>query len=111
MAKIRNSSMKNWYGDGHEQIFTADNGKEYTIRNSSMKNWYGDGHEQIVEERSKGSSIICAGNTTLIIIASLSFLGAVISIVNGFSFTAPCMIVGFICVFIDIILGYLKIGG
>lgn len=55
MAKIRNSSMKNWYGDGHQQIFTDDSGKEYIIRNSAMKEWYGDGHQKIVEE--KGSQV------------------------------------------------------
>ena len=28
MAKIRNSSTDNWYGEGKWQIFTDDDGKE-----------------------------------------------------------------------------------
>ena len=51
MAKIRNSSVNNFYGDGKQQIFTDDNGKEYVIRNSSVDNFYGDGKQKVVKER------------------------------------------------------------
>lgn len=54
MAKIRNSSVNNFYGDGKQQIFTDDNGKEYVISNSSVDNFYGEGKQKKVEER--GSS-------------------------------------------------------
>ena len=54
MARIRNSSVNNVFGEGKEQIFTDDNGKEYTIRNSSLDNVFGEGKEKIVTER--GSS-------------------------------------------------------
>ena len=50
MARIRNSSKKNFYGDGYEQILTTDDGKSYTIKNSSQNNFYGTGKEKIVVE-------------------------------------------------------------
>ena len=108
MAKIRNSSMKNWYGEGNQKIFTDNSGKEYIIRNSAMDNWYGDGKQIIVEEKNNRNNIIAAGNTILITIATICLIGAVISIINGLSFTAPCMIVMFICIFLDVILGFFK---
>jgi hypothetical protein len=54
MARIRNSSLDNFYGDGKQKIFTDNDGKEYIIRNSALDNFYGDGKQQIVKE--KGSS-------------------------------------------------------
>lgn len=59
MAKIRNSSQNNVYGDGKEQIFTDDNGKEYTIKNSSLDNVYGTGKEKrVVESGSSSDSLL-----------------------------------------------------
>ena len=108
MAKIRNSSMKNWYGDGHQQIFTNDDGKEYVIRNSAMDNWYGEGKQLIVEEKNKRTNIPAAGNNILMTITIICLIGAVISIIGGFNFTAPCMIIMFVSIFIDVILGFFK---
>ena len=51
MAKIRNSSVNNAFGDGKQQIFTDDNGKEYIIKNSSLDNLYGSGKQKIIVEK------------------------------------------------------------
>ena len=59
MARIRNSSQNNAYGGGKEQIFTDDNGKEYTIKNSSLDNVYGGGKEKrVVENGSSSDSLL-----------------------------------------------------
>lgn len=54
MARIRNSSLDNFYGEGKQQIITTDDGRSYTIKNSSVNNAYGDGKEKIIVEN--GSS-------------------------------------------------------
>ena len=59
MARIRNSSLDNVYGEGKEQIFTDDNGKEYIIKNSSLNNVYGTGKEKrVVESNSNNNSLL-----------------------------------------------------
>ena len=70
MARIRNSSLDNFYGDGKQKIFTDNNGKEYIIRNSALDNFYGDGKQQIVKERgsSGGLEEIIPGWVTVIIL-------------------------------------------
>ena len=56
MGKIKNSTVKNTFGDGYEQIITNDDGSEYTIRNSSWKNTFGDGYEkEIVKTKASNS--------------------------------------------------------
>ncbi len=58
MGKIRNSSLDNVYGDGKQQIYTSDSGKQYRIKNSSLDNVYGDGKQKIVEEVGSGDSFL-----------------------------------------------------
>lgn len=57
MARIRNSSLDNFYGDGKQKIFTDNDGKEYIIRNSALDNFYGDGKQQVVKERSSSGGL------------------------------------------------------
>ena len=57
MARIRNSSLDNWYGEGKQQIFTDDSGKEYIIKNSSLDNVYGTGKEKVVVESGESGGI------------------------------------------------------
>ena len=56
MGRIKNSTVKNTFGDGYEQIYTDDNGDEYTIRNSSWKNTFGDGYEKEIVKTKSGDS-------------------------------------------------------
>ena len=56
MGNIRNSTNKNTFGGGYEQIYTDDKGNEFTIRNSTNKNTFGDGYEkEIVKTKSVNS--------------------------------------------------------
>ena len=56
MGKIKNSTVKNTFGDGYEQIYTDDNGNEFTIKNSSVKNTFGDGYEKEIVKTKAGNS-------------------------------------------------------
>ncbi len=56
MARIKNSTFKNTFGDGYEQIITNDDGSEYTVRNSSWKNTFGDGYEKEIVKTKAGNS-------------------------------------------------------
>lgn len=56
MGKIKNSTVKNTFGDGYEQIYTDDNGNEFTIKNSSVKNTFGDGYEKEIVKTKSGNS-------------------------------------------------------
>ncbi len=58
MGKIRNSSLDNVYGDGKQQIYTSDSGKQYRIKNSSLDNVHGDGKQKIVEEVGSSESFL-----------------------------------------------------
>ena len=40
---------------GKQQIFTADDGKSYTIKNSSVNNVHGTGEEKIIVENGSSS--------------------------------------------------------
>lgn len=56
MAKIRNTSARNIYGDGYEQEITLDNGEQYIVKNSSARNIYGDGYEKEIVKKGTNSS-------------------------------------------------------
>lgn len=72
MAKIRNSSIPNTYGDGHEKIITMDNGEEYILRNKSIPNTYGDGYEQEIVKRSEAyDTEFCLGEFLIVLFALL----------------------------------------
>ena len=108
MAKIRNSSTDNWYGGGKQQIFTDDDGNEYTIRNSSMDNWYGDGKQKIVTKRGEKRYIPYAG-TFLIWISIISFVIAGVSLIFMSHINPIFLIIGFAAMFIDVIIGFFKV--
>ena len=56
MAKIKNSSARNIYGDGYEQEITLDNGEQYIIKNSSARNIYGNGYEKEIVKKETNRS-------------------------------------------------------
>lgn len=56
MGRLRNSTNKNTFGGGYEQIYTDDNGNEYTIKNSPYKNTFGDGCEKEIVKTKSGDS-------------------------------------------------------
>ena len=56
MGRIRNSTVKNTFGGGYEQIYTDDNGNEFTIKNSLWKNTFGDGYEKEIVKTKSGNS-------------------------------------------------------
>ena len=108
MAKIRNSSMDNWYGNGKQQIFTDDNGDEYTIRNSSMDNWYGDGKQQIVTKRGKNVQLPSA-NSIFLWISIIAFMIAGGSLIFTLHINPIILIIAFVSMIIDVILGFFKV--
>lgn len=81
MARIRNSSQDNLYGEGKEKIITLDNGEEYVIRNSAMPNLYGDGREQIIEKR--GTQAPLKYNKTLVGISGIMLLLSALCFIIG----------------------------
>ena len=64
MGTLRNTSITNTFGDGYVQIYTDDDGNEYTIRNTSMHNVFGDGYEKIAEDKHGNRFRITNGSLT-----------------------------------------------
>ena len=54
MGKLKDTPIKNLYGDGYQQEYIDDNGDRYIIKNSAMKNLYGDGNQKIIEKVDSG---------------------------------------------------------
>ena len=111
MAKIRNSGMKNLYGDGNVKIFTDNNGKEYTISNTGMKNLHGYGYVQKVKERGS-SDYFGACNPILMIIA---FIAPILIFINYLKWDNDvisniCWIAFIGSIIIDGILGFFTLG-
>ncbi len=64
MGTLRNTSITNTFGGGYVQIYTDDDGNEYTIRNTSMHNVFGDGYEKIAEDKHGNRFRITNGSLT-----------------------------------------------
>ena len=57
MSIIKNTPIKNVFGDGYEQEITLDNGEKYTIRNTPAKNVFGDGYQkEIIKNKDYGNT-------------------------------------------------------
>ena len=57
MAEIKNTPIKNVFGDGYEQEVTLDNGETYTVKNTPIKNVFGDGYEKEIVKNNKSSDL------------------------------------------------------
>ena len=56
MAKIKNTNIPNFYGEGYKKEVTLDNGEKYIIKNSNIPNYFGEGYQQeIVKKDSYGA--------------------------------------------------------
>ena len=77
MGKLRNSALKNVHGEGHQKIYTDDNGNNYRIRNSALKNAHGDGYQQIVEKEGSSPDVpmgeAYSSNAVQIFVQSMSY--------------------------------------
>lgn len=77
MSRIKNTMVRNMYGDGYEKEITLDNGEKYIIRNTMAPNIYGDGHEQEIvkkEDTYNSSSSSADWVIGLLVLGAMGFL-------------------------------------
>lgn len=56
VAKIRNTMVRNSFGDGYEKEVILDNGETYIIRNSMATNAFGGGYEQEIIKKDEAKN-------------------------------------------------------
>ncbi len=81
MAKIKNTNIPNYYGDGNQQEVTMENGEKYIIRNTNIPNYFGGGYQKEIVKAPDYSG----AEVTIIfmLLAGLCALVAFISLLSG----------------------------